>query len=66
MLKTYGKTDVPQMSDLKFNYLIYESYGLKYLTPDSIATFKTMLQNNHDLSLDYLLAKTGYDLSDST
>ena len=63
MMTFAGSTSLAY-EDLHFKSLDFASdYGLKSLTPDSIFSFKTFLEDpqNYDTALNYLVSKMGFD-----
>ena len=48
-------------SDLKFLSLALSEYGLTDLTADALSVFRSDLEANKDMTLEYLVRKLGYD-----
>ena len=58
---SFGKTSV-SYEDITWLSLDLEAdFGVTNLDPDSLSDFRNLLQDDYDLSIDYLVAKMGFD-----
>ena len=58
---SFGKTSV-NYEDITWLSLDLEAdFGVSNLDPESLSTFRNLLQDDYDLSIDYLVAKLGFD-----
>lgn len=57
-----GKSSVGY-SDLKFLSLDMSDYGVTSLTADALSEFRKALEADHDMALEYLTRKMGFDAS---
>ena len=61
---TIGLTDIPAYEDLTFRSLdLKKDFGLKDLTPDGMSEFTASLEADWEVSIEYALAKLGFDES---
>lgn len=64
---TYGWKSIPaDVSIIPFRTVELSQYGLNSFTAKDISTFKNQLEIDADLTYRYLVAKVGYNPSDST
>ena len=62
---TYGWSSVPAVSAVPFREVNLASFGLFTLTANALHDFKKKLDDDDQLTLKYLVAKVGFDPSDS-
>ena len=64
---TLGWTSIPDdISKIPSHLVDYAmAFGLKDLTASSLSDFKNKLENDDDITYDYMIAKAGYNPNDS-
>lgn len=62
---TYGKTKINYTDAKWFSVDYAKRYSVTTITPDSLASFRKILEADESYTLDYLVAKLGFDPTDS-
>ena len=61
---SFGKTEVSYEDITWLSVDLEADYGLSNLDPKSLSSFRNLLQDDYDLSIDYLVAKIGFNPTD--
>ena len=60
LVQTYGSSEI-SYDDVKWLSLPMSDYGLTSLTADALSEFRKDLEADHDMALEYLVRKMGFD-----